>query len=76
MGDVSTVLANPLPRAREGAILPADKTTVLVMAARQALIMLLNAVEDWLEMPHSVMDKDERHEFNRWKRRQAQAADH
>lgn len=61
----------PLNPARASAILPRDKTRVLMMGLRQALIMALGLFEDYLDMPHSVMSADERHEFNRWRAHKA-----
>lgn len=51
--------AKALQTARSGAIMP-DKQRMFLMTVRQALIMLLGALEDYLEMDRSIVPKHER----------------
>lgn len=51
--------ANSLPNAREGAILT-HKQRVLLLAVRQALIIMVGAIENYLGMEQSIVPKRER----------------
>lgn len=62
--------SNPLTPARDGFIIP-TRTRVLLMAVREAVIMTLGALDDYLDMPRSVLSADERREY-RWLKEKAQ----
>lgn len=56
---IPNAVTNPLTPANQGAIIP-TKQRVLLLTVRQALIMLLGALEDYLEMERSIIPKHKR----------------
>lgn len=55
MSNAKKTLPIPLPRA----IIP-DRQRVLLIAVRQALLIILGALEDYMEMERSIVPKHER----------------
>ena len=64
MFDTSSPPIPPLQSESGGLIIP-DRTRVLLLVVRKALIEILGALEDYLGMEHSVMGARERRRMER-----------